>query len=273
MFCVQNCNICLRLGKHFSDTVCLVNITGSCSPPAESINTASCFTTDMNVDIYFVKEETRNRMLADRAEFESLLKDEINQAWQDGSLQVRGLLDISEVGVTTQSDIVGVQQGVQNTSDSGIGPGGIIAAAAGSLVVVLLLLCLVLKRRSGRIKKIDENSIKDVESDTYYSRDVQVVGERESTSSGSSGWTSKKQDESYVSGHEFPYFFETQSKREPSTVSATSSLGTSLPTQNEHKCNSETCKICEEWRNDGVVFIKTGTVMAPGARSIADVSL
>jgi len=58
----------------------------------------------MEVDVYFVKEETRKRMLADRAEFESLLEDEINQAWQDGSIQVDGLLAMSEVGVRRQND-------------------------------------------------------------------------------------------------------------------------------------------------------------------------
>jgi len=179
--------------------------------------------------------------------------------------------------------LVGVNQDVQNDSDSGIKPGAVAAVVIGSLAASLLLLCLVLKRRSRRtvvsnfkdVDKSDDDSLKDVESETYYSREVQIVGESGSTSSDSSGWTGKKQDESLASGFEFPRFLKVRTEREeaPTTGSVAPSLGTALPLSNEHNCSSATCKICEERRNNGIVFIRTGTMMTPGTRSTADVSL
>lgn len=213
---------------------------------------ATCYATDTPVDIYFVREAIRKRLLVEREDFESILQDEINLALLDGSLQVPGLVDVS--GVTTAqpggTGTAGVQEDITqiNDDDSGIGPGGIIvASAAAALVVVVLLLCLATRRR--RSQGPGTSSFREVH-DEFIEEDtskVHILGDEESIASVWAPW--KKQDE-----------FSKQKQDE------FSQLGNLAETTNVHRCNSFTCELCEAERNNNVTFVPAGSVFSPPPR-------
>lgn len=130
---------------------------------------ATCFATDTTVDIYFVES-------TDNDDFESLVEDKIDEAWEDGSIQVPGLADISGVDAEIQ-DIEPVES---SDNGSGIGAGAIVGVIWASIVVLLFAVFWINRRRkTSFFREIDDGDIivKDADNETNPTRRVHIFGE------------------------------------------------------------------------------------------------
>lgn len=128
--------------------------------------------------------------MADDGGFESTIEDEIEQASQNGSIQVPGLSNISGVN----AEVNDIEPDNSSDNSSGIGAGGIVGVAFASLTVLLLAVFWITRRRTKLFfQEVGDGDIivKDSDDETTPKRRVHIFGEKGSVAT---KWTSQKKD-------------------------------------------------------------------------------